>query len=76
MKNEIYKIQELKPIKNKWENIEYEFFYENENGDKFSSDIYSSKADCLSEMRTLEITGYIITRTFKYVDNVYKGRFI
>jgi len=53
----------------------YEFEYTDSDGDEYSSDQYTSLADCRGEIRSLKLTGYVITRTFKYLDDNYKGTF-
>ena len=54
---------------------EYDFEYTDSDGDKYSSEPYTSLADCRGEIRSLQLTGYIITRTFRYLNGDYKGTF-
>ena len=61
---------------------EYDFYYEDGFGDKYSSDVFDNLPDCREEIRRLESTGHTITRTFKYIKCImdnrsgeYKGSF-
>lgn len=55
--------------------FEYDFYYENEEGEKFTSDWFENLGEVREEMKTLEDDGYVITRTFKYVNGELKGGF-
>jgi len=62
------------------EQREYIFEYTDQEGDEYSSEIYTSLADCRGEIRSLQLTEYIITRTFVYtklddLTSVYAGGF-
>lgn len=53
----------------------YTFEYRDDEGDEYSSDEYKSLADCRGEIRSLQLTGFVITRTFRYIGENYKGTF-
>ena len=54
---------------------EYMFEYSDDDGDEYSSELYTSLADCRSDMKCLTLMGNTITRTFKYVKGDYVGSF-
>ena len=54
---------------------EYMFEYRDSDGDEYSSEMYTSLADCRGEMKRLMITGCDIIRTFRYISGEYMGSF-